>query len=171
MSNPGPEIISRLFTDDGRFPNNGNLPLIIIKAALGKEMISPERFESIFTRNGWPAAWRNGLFDRHHYHSSAHEALGIYSGWVRGCFGGPGGEIFEAGAGDVIIIPAGVSHCNKGQSSDFSVVGAYPAGQSWDMKFGNPGDRPAADQNIKAVPTPDSDPFFGSGGPLVSLWQ
>ena len=171
MENHGAEIISRLFTDDGRFPNNGNLPLIIIKAPFDGEMISPERFENTFTRNGWPAAWRNGLYDRHHYHSSAHEALGVYSGWVRGCFGGPGGETFEARAGDVIIIPAGVSHCNRGQSADFSVVGAYPAGQTWDMKFGNPGDRPAADNAIKTVPMPSSDPVFGADGPLLSLWQ
>ena len=171
MNNPDPEIISRLFTDNGRFPNNENLPLIIIKAALEDDMISPEQFESIFTRNGWPAAWRNGLFDFHHYHSTAHEALGVYSGWVRGCFGGPGGELFEARAGDVIIIPAGVSHCNKGQSADFSVVGAYPAGQAWDMKYGKPDDRPDADKAIKAVGTPGSDPVFGSDGTLISLWH
>jgi uncharacterized protein YjlB len=171
MNQTGPEIISRLFKDDGRFPNNGNLPLVIFKSVLGADTVSPEQFEKTFTENGWPAAWRNGLFDAHHYHSSAHEVLGVYSGWVQGCFGGPEGEIFEAQAGDVIIIPAGVSHCNKGQSPDFKVVGGYPAGQSWDMKYGAPDDRPGADHNIRSVTTPDSDPFFGSDGPLINLWR
>lgn len=171
MDNPDHKIISRLFKDDGRFPNNENLPLIIIKSVLTGTSIRPEQFEKMFTENDWPAAWRNGLFDFHHYHSTAHEALGVYSGWVRGCFGGPSGEIFEARAGDVIIIPAGVSHCNKGQSPDFRVVGSYPAGQPWDMKYGNPDDRPGADENISGVTTPESDPVFGRSGPLISLWH
>jgi uncharacterized protein YjlB len=167
----GAEIITRLFLDDGRFPNNANLPLVVVKSALKNGEISPEQFETLFTGNGWPAAWRNGLFDFHHYHSTAHEVLGVYSGWVKGCFGGPGGEIFEARAGDVIIIPAGVSHCNKGQSADFSVVGAYPLGQPWDMKYGRDDERPRADTNISNVALPGADPVFGPDGPVLALWQ
>jgi uncharacterized protein YjlB len=29
-------------------------------------------------------------------------------------------------AGDVVVVPAGVAHCNQGQSSDLLIVGAYP---------------------------------------------
>lgn len=167
----GVEIITRLFTDDGRFPNNANLPFVVMKCVFKNGSTSPEQFEELFTTNCWPAAWRNGLYDFHHYHSTAHEVLGVYSGWVTGRFGGPKGDVFEARAGDVIIIPAGVSHCNTGQSPDFRVVGAYPFGQSWDTKYGRADERPEADNNISSVALPGSDPVFGPDGPMMSLWH
>ncbi len=171
MTTEESNIIVRLFEDDGRFPNNGSLPLIIITAALDRATISPEKFERTFNQNGWPAAWRNGLYDFHHYHSSAHEVLGVYSGWVKACFGGPDGETLKAETGDIIVIPAGVSHCNRGQSDDFRVVGGYPAGQEWDMMYGKETERPEADENIAAVSKPLSDPVFGPTGPLLKLWS
>lgn len=165
------QFVSRIFPDNSAFPNNKNLPLVILKSPLPEVRITPEHFEKLFNDNGWPAAWRNGLFDFHHYHSQAHEVLGVYSGWVRGCFGGPRGEIFKAEKGDVIIIPAGVAHCNKGQSADFMVVGAYPAGQPRDMLYGKPGERPQADSNISQVSLPTTDPVFGNDGLLIELWR
>lgn len=171
MSGEESNIILKTFEDDGRFPNNTNLPLVIITAALDRSTVSPEKFERTFTQNGWPAAWRNGLYDFHHYHSLAHEVLGVYEGWVKACFGGPGGETYKAEAGDIIIVPAGVSHCNMGQSNDFRVVGAYPAGQQWDMMSGKDGERPGADENIQNVAKPLSDPVFGPTGPLLKFWS
>jgi len=171
MSTEESNIIVRQFEDDGTFPNNGTLPLIIITAALDRTALSPEKFERTFRQNGWPAAWRNGLYDFHHYHSLAHEVLGVYSGWVKACFGGPSGETLKAEAGDIIIIPAGVAHCNQGQSADFRVVGAYPAGQQVDMMYGKAGERPAADDNIVNVPRPLADPVFGPAGPLMKFWN
>ena len=41
-------------------------------------------------------------------------------------FGGPGGKVLTVRAGDVVVIPAGVAHCNQGQSDDLLIVGAYP---------------------------------------------
>lgn len=171
MDHHKPEYVSRIFHDDGIFPNNSPLPLIILNSPLQSSAITPELFERIFTDNGWPAAWRNGLYDFHHYHSTAHEVLGVYLGWVRACFGGPGGETLEAHKGDVIVIPAGVSHCNMSQSSDFRVVGGYPAGQPWDMMYGKSGERPQADLNISQVAIPLTDPVFGSRGPVLELWK
>jgi len=171
MSTEESNIIVRQFEDDGTFPNNGTLPLIIITAALDRTALSPEKFERTFRQNGWPAAWRNGLYDFHHYHSLAHEVLGVYSGWVKACFGGPSGETLKAEAGDIIIIPAGVAHSNQGQSADFRVVGAYPAGQQVDMMYGKAGERPAADDNIVTVPRPLADPVFGPTGPLMKFWN
>lgn len=170
MSMEESNIILRIFEDDGRFPNNGSLPLVIITAALDPGTINPEKFERTFTQNGWPAAWRNGLYDFHHYHSSAHEVLGVYEGWVEARFGGPNGETFKAEAGDIIIIPAGVAHCNMDQSKDFHVVGGYPAGQEYDMKDGKDGERPGADETIANVTKPLSDPVYGPTGPLMKFW-
>ncbi len=171
MKNPNYPFVSRIFHENDIFPNNENLPLVVLKSPLKDVRIAPEIFEKLFTDHGWPAAWRNGLFDFHHYHSKAHEVLGVYSGWVRACFGGPQGEILKAEKGDVIIIPAGVAHCNKGQSSDFMVVGGYPLGQPRDMMYGRPGERPQADINISRVCMPTMDPVSGNDGLLFELWR
>lgn len=167
-----PQYQSFMFEDDGTYPNNARLPLIVLRQVFeAASALNPETIETVFAENGWESAWRNGLFTFHHYHSSAHEALGIYSGRVKAQLGGPGGEVISARAGDVIIIPAGVSHKNLDQSPDFSVVGAYPRGQVWDMMYGKPGERPRADEAIRSVPLPAADPVFGKNGPLMQQWK
>ena len=157
--------------ENDNFPNNPTLDLCILKQVYSSDANNlVDLIERCFQKNEWPPAWRNGLYDIHHYHSTAHEALGVYSGWVRGCFGGPGGIVQTASAGDVIIIPAGVSHQNVEQSANFRVVGAYPEGQPWNMKYGKPGERPRVDKEIKQVTLPRKDPVYGAGGPLLNIW-
>jgi uncharacterized protein YjlB len=96
--------------------------------------------------------------------------LGVYKGDARVQFGGEEGPTLMVEAGDIVIIPAGVAHKNINSSHDFRVVGAYPAGQSWDMNYGKEGERPAADNNIIAVPNPRTDPVYGDMGPLKKIW-
>jgi uncharacterized protein YjlB len=84
-----------------------------------------------FAQNDWRNSWRNGVYSFAHYHSTAHEALGVYSGSARLRLGGEHGQTVEVRSGDVILIPAGVAHHNIGASPDFSVVGAYPDGLQW----------------------------------------
>lgn len=160
-----------LCSRNGSFPNNDQLELCVFKKVFqGSGTRLAKQIEVTFTTNGWPAAWRNGLFAFHHFHSTAHEALGIYSGWVKACFGGPGGKVLKAETGDVIIIPAGVSHQNLNQADDFSVVGAYPVGQRYNMKYGGPEELSRVTEEISRVPLPEADPVFGSDGPLMQLW-
>ncbi len=167
-----PQHRSFVFEDDGTYPNNAELPVIVLPQAFAAApTVDPATIETVFEQNGWDSAWRNGLFAFHHYHSTVHESLGIYAGWVKARLGGPGGETLTARAGDVLVIPAGVSHKNLGQSADFRVVGAYPRGQSWDMMYGKPGERPQADDAIRNVPLPAADPVFGKTGPLMRLWK
>ena len=71
---------------------------------------------------------------------------------------------------DVVVIPAGVGHCNLGSSGGFLVVGAYPEGQSWDLRTGEPDERPEVLENIRKVPLPRTDPVFGDEGPLHEHW-
>lgn len=165
------EIITVTLKDDGTFPNNENLPLIVYRQALVFGNGGPEVVEKIFARNGWGGSWRNGIYGYHHYHSTAHEVLGVYSGSCKVQLGGPEGRSFEIKKGDVVLIPAGVAHKNLGSSSDFRVVGAYPEGQSWDMNYGKPGERPAADENIAKVALPEMDPVFGKEGPVNEQWN
>lgn len=166
------EIISKLLLDDGTFPNNGKLPLLIYKSAIAIPDLDPaSAVEEVFHDNGWGGSWRNGIYSYHHYHSTAHEVLGIYSGSVSVQLGGPNGLMVVAQKGDVIIIPGGVAHKNLGASDDFRCVGAYPPGQSWDMNYGKPGERPKADQNIAQIPLPKTDPVYGKKGGLVEHWS
>ncbi|MGW8315903.1 MAG: hypothetical protein ACWGNV_09910 [Bacteroidales bacterium] len=167
------KIIHYLLQDDGIFPNNPVLPLIIHVGAFpvdGNGKADPGMMESVFTSHQWRSSWRNGLYTMHHYHSTAHEALGIYSGMVRARIGGEIGPEISASAGDVVIIPAGVAHKNLWSSQDFRVVGAYPEGQTWDMNYGREGERPRTDRNILGVPLPALDPVAGNEGPLMEMW-
>jgi uncharacterized protein YjlB len=165
-----PDVTVVPLTDDGTFPNNDRLPLLVYRAAFAPAARSASAIEAVFRQNRWGGAWRNGIYAYHHYHSTAHEALGVARGAARVQLGGPEGETFDVAAGDVLILPAGVAHKNLGASSDFLVVGAYPAGQDWDMNTGQPGERPQADQNIKQVPLPPIDPVYGGNGPLSARW-
>ncbi len=159
------------FIDDGVFPNSP-IPLLLFKKVFDADPgINPASIEKTFNENDWVNSWRNGLYPFHHYHSTAHEALGLYSGWVKAQLGGPDGKIVTAKAGDVIVIPAGVAHKNIEQSPDFKVVGAYPIGQIPDMKYGKPGERPTTDENIRKVNLPLHDPIYGKDGPLVQMWN
>ena len=167
-----PDVTTRQLEDDGTFPNNKTLPLVVYRRAFDFPGQDPAgTLEDVFEAHRWGGSWRNGIYDYHHYHSTAHEVLGIARGSAHVQLGGPDGATFEVEAGDVIILPAGVAHKNLGSSSDFVVVGAYPEGQRWDMNYGKDDERPAADRNIEEVPLPASDPVYGPDGPLVKHWN
>ncbi|HSA90642.1 MAG TPA: cupin domain-containing protein [Burkholderiales bacterium] len=123
----------------------------------------PEFFEELFTRNRWPAAWRNGVFPFHHFHSNSHEVLGVYEGEVTVQFGGDAGVALTAAPGDVIILPAGTRHRRLSSRGALGIVGAYPAGSDPDTCRGSPGE-------VERVPLPACDPVHGPGGPLFTYW-
>ena len=155
------------FADDGAGFPNSPLPLLVYRNALPPD---PAAMERAFAANGWSNGWRDGIFRYHHFHSIAHEVLGIAAGEARVAFGGPSGREMAVRAGDVVVIPAGVGHRNVGQSADLLVVGAYPGGADYDIRRGDPGERAAALHAVAAVPLPESDPLSGRGGPLPRLW-
>lgn len=158
------------FFDDGTYPNS-QLPLLFYDEAVRRADAGPEAMEALFAANGWPPAWRASVFTYHHYHSTAHETLGVAQGSARLLLGGPEGREFDVEPGDVIVIPAGVAHRRLDSSGDFLVVGCYPPGQNWDLLRGEAGDRPTADRNIGVVPLPATDPVGGADGPLISRWR
>ncbi|HKQ38927.1 MAG TPA: cupin domain-containing protein [Verrucomicrobiae bacterium] len=156
---------------NGNIPNS-QLPLLVYRRAARLQSNDPASvFEKLFEANGWTDSWRNGIYDYHHYHSTAHEVLGVYQGHATVNFGGEGGPITKVWPGDVIIIPAGVSHKNLGASPDFGVVGAYPDGQKVDMHHGKPDERAKAEKNISELPMPEQDPVQGNNGPLFQYWE
>ena len=158
------------FTDDGTVPNNNALPLVVYRGAL-PDGDRASACEEMFARNGWPDAWRNGIYAHHHYHSTAHEVLGIAAGSARVRLGGERGQTVELRAGDVVVIPAGVAHKRESASADLLVIGAYPKGQHPDICRAEPGARDKALGNIAAVPLPAADPVTGGAGPLLERWR
>jgi len=151
-------------------PNNDRLPVLIYHGVLNISGPDPaSNFEQIFVHNGSPPQWRNGIYDFHHYHSTAHEVLGIAGGQGRVVLGGPGGHELTVSAGDILVLPTGTGHCRLQNSSDFLVVGAYPPRQSWDICRSAPSQ--SASERMRTLPFPISDPLTGSTGPLTKLWQ
>ena len=171
MATPKGKMTTHHLKDDGVFPNNSTLPAIIYQQAIELPDDDPAlTIEQVFKTNRWLNAWRNGIYDYHHYHSTAHEVLGVYQGQVTVQLGGPGGITATLKKGDMVIIPAGVAHKNLQASEDFKCVGAYPDGRDYDTKTGKDGERPEADENIRNVPLPVLDPIYGKDGPLISAW-
>ena len=165
-------VEARRLEDDGAIPNNPELPLLVYRRAVALPEHDPATvFEALFTENGWPAAWRNGIHPFHHFHSTAHEALGVYRGTATARFGGEGGIDMTVSAGDVVIIPAGVGHKAIEASADLGIVGAYPAGTGPDLCRGAPGERPASLAAIARVAVPARDPLYGAGGPMREHWS
>ena len=157
------------FGDDGRIPNS-SLPVMLYHGALG-DRAGAAAYEELFSSHGWLGAWRDGIFPFHHFHSTAHEALGIAAGEAEVMLGGPQGRRFQLRGGDVVVLPAGTGHCNLGSSPDLLVVGAYPNGMKWDLRRGDPDEHDEVLANIARVPLPDQDPVLGAQGALLELWS
>ena len=116
-------------------PNN-TLPVLLYRGVLAANAAEkPKLFCERFKENGWTGLWTDTIYDYMHFHSNAHEVLGIAKGNVTIRLGGENGSLFRLQAGDMLMLAAGVGHRRLGDEDGLKVIGAYPRGQShYDMK-------------------------------------
>lgn len=115
---------------------NSPLPVLVYRSALPLHPTSESTREFI-EPNNW---LKGGVFKHypaHHFHSVTHECYAIFKGHSRLLLGrGPldaasGDDLLVAlKEGDVIVLPAGVAHCNLESSDDYEYVGLYPKVQT-----------------------------------------
>ncbi|RWZ58176.1 cupin domain-containing protein [Halobacillus fulvus] len=162
-----PNINSLFFEDDGFYPNHPFLPTLVYYNCLDS---TTDEVERLFHQNRWANTWTGGVFDYHHYHSKTHEVLAVLEGTSTLTLGGPNGKVVDVKKGDLIVIPAGVAHKNEGATEDFQVMGAYPYGESFDLKTGEKHEYEEALKTIPEAKKPSADPILGKRGPLMELW-
>jgi uncharacterized protein YjlB len=169
------DVVVHLLGPSGVIPNHPKWPLLVYPSAVAVFGPDPAvAFERLFDANRWPAAWRNGVYPYHHFHATAHEALGVYSGEVTVQCGGEGGVTITARPGDVIVLPAGTGHKKAASRGSLGIVGAYPAGQHADMnvaQLARTGRSAETMGAVARVPLPERDPVFGEKGPLFEHWR
>lgn len=172
QTNTDTEIVTLHFEENGKFPNNHKLPVLLYKNVFDFSEGDPAAtIENVFSENGWTGSWRNGIFSYHHYHSNTHEALGVYGGWAEVQLGGPENDPVHIEKGDLVVLPAGTSHKKIDSGDGFAVVGSYPGGKSYDMNYGKAEEVESAKKNIAKVPLPQQDPAFGEGGKMFDYWK
>ena len=148
------------FHDDGSTPNS-HLPVLHYHLRSTNGAALADAFGALFSENQWIPLWRAGIYDYHHYHSTAHEALAVVHGRARVTLGGESGQTLSLEPGDVLV------ECSK----DFLVVGAYPRGQEdYDIQRPGSGNHADSQGRIARVPLPEADPLGGVEGPLMTAW-
>jgi uncharacterized protein YjlB len=187
---------------------NSRYPLLHYPNLLSGKALSADKVHDVFAENGWQTQWifRYGQSQTSHYHSAAHECMAVLCGTATIRFGvadttddldesthgngkEQGGIELHAKAGDVFVIPAGVSHKTfdppdgstfqlltpgeghqiqaddihgvlaNTQLSGFTMIGAYPAGAMWDFAVG--GEHKDNYEKVWSVPKPPYDPVLG----------
>ena len=154
----------QIFFEKAEDVPNSNLPVLIFRSVLApRARNKADGFRERFRKSQWTGLWTDTIFDYTHFHSNAHEVLGIAEGKVTVRLGGDSGRLFRVKAGDMLVLPAGVGHRRVGDDEGLKVIGAYPRGQShFDMK--------RKGRTRPKVALPKTDPFYGEEGPVVAIW-
>jgi uncharacterized protein YjlB len=144
---------------------NSPLPALLFRSVLAaSRRLKAEAFRKIFRQNGWVGIWTDTIYDYTHFHSNAHEVLGIAEGKVTLRIGGETGRLLKLEAGDMLVLPAGVGHRRVSHDERLRVVGAYPRGQAhFDMK--------RKGRRVPRVALPQTDPIEGENGAVPRIWR
>lgn len=147
---------------EGRIPNS-RFPLLVHRQGIPGGGV--DKIKDTFKKNGWGNNWEYpGIYTYGHFHSTSHECLGCASGWMEFRLSVEGWTELKIEAGDVIVMPAGVSHQMIGHSEDIMMCGGYDGGRDWDniqeQFLGEEMFRQAA-KRIMMLPIPPKDPVTG----------
>ncbi|KAF1810716.1 hypothetical protein P152DRAFT_400874 [Eremomyces bilateralis CBS 781.70] len=174
---------------------NSRLPALVYRSVLTAPLSATSTIASV-EPNHW---LKGGVFKAvrtHHFHSVTHECYAVFRGESSLLLGrGPGddvemerGERSGEGAegwmtrrvvvslreGDVIVLPAGLSHCSLDPADGYEYVGFYPEGSlKWDNNWCKADVTETAEKAkvAKSVAIPEFDPIYGREGPLVEIWR
>lgn len=152
-----------------RIPNS-RYPLLVHRDAIpggGQDAVRAK-----FRENGWLNNWfYPGIYTYGHFHSTTHECLGCCAGWMEVELSVDGGGTrVRVEPGDVIVMPAGVSHAMVGHSDDVMMCGGYPEGRDWDNmqeEFLDENLFYQAAKRIMSLPIPPKDPVTGDRKSVV----
>lgn len=154
---------------EGRIPNS-RFPLLIHRDAIpggGRDAVKAR-----FRQTGWLNNWEYpGIFKYAHFHSTSHECLGCAAGWMELSLSVEGWPKVRVNVGDVVVMPAGVSHEMVGHSDDILMIGGYPDGRDWDNiqeAYLSRADFREAAKRIMMLPIPDRDPVTGE---TLTAWR
>ena len=159
------EIARLKFPGGDQVPNNPDHPAVIARDAL-EGAHADRAVRGLMERNGWDGTWTSTVFDYHHFHPDAFEALAVASGSATLMLGGPQGETLEVQAGDVMILPPGFGHRRLAMQGGFQICGAYPPGQE-NYTILRAGYDDAMLRQIAAAAKPRTDPVWGADGVLL----
>lgn len=167
-------MVKTMYISENRpFPNH-TFPVLYFENILSEiltEEYTPEDVIAFFEKNGYTDGWIDGIMDRHHFHSTAHEALACTRGEVTVQLGGPNSDIVTVRKGDVVLLPAGTSHKKLDATENFQIVGAYPKnGPEKDFQYGDDGQYDLVKENIAQVKKPLTDPVTGSPANIEAYW-
>lgn len=142
-------------------PNNERHSALVLSGVLCAEN-DPADIHALFAQNGWGGSWTWEIFDYHHFHPDAFEALAVASGGATLMLGGPQGQEIEVKAGDVLILPPGYGHKQIEKRDGFTVCGAYPAGQeNYTTIRESAGYDDRVLETMRGVTPPEKDPVYG----------
>src|SRR4051812_27559200 len=92
------------FAKGSDVPNN-TLPALLFRGILAPSAAGKgQRFRQAFKKNRWTGLWTDTIYDYTHFHSNAHEVLGIAEGKVTVRLGGEDGRLFRLKAGDMLVL-------------------------------------------------------------------
>ncbi|KAF5540759.1 hypothetical protein FMEXI_8255 [Fusarium mexicanum] len=169
-----PEVYYFKQTD---FVPNSRLPVLVYRNVL-PQPLNEESAQVFLENNQWYKGGTWGAVPRHHFHPNTHECYAVIHGSSTLLFGiGPSedtklGQKVHVASGDVIVIPAGVSHCSTDFQDDYIYVGVYPKDSpKWKNEYCRDADKCAIFRDeAETVVVPDWDPVKGHRGPLYQIW-
>lgn len=171
-----PEVYT--FAPTAHVPNS-SLPVLVYRAVLPSDPTA-DSTRKVIERNRWLQGGVFKHYPAHHFHSLTHECYAVFKGSSRLLLGrGPlddleGSQEISLHTGDIIVLPAGVSHCSLQSEADYEYVGLYPEGSPhWDNNYckADPAETYQKAAICRSVPIPAYDPIHGKGGPLCQIWS